>query len=116
MSEDDEREDVLIEHIARVLRAPEPTAPRFTERVMASARADSWNEVAPADVRSGAWSWWRRRRTIQFSVSPLRALVIAAGLAMFAVLADITVRHTSASGDRTNPAQTVASGSTASPD
>jgi hypothetical protein len=116
MSEHDEREDVLIEHIARVLRAAEPTAPAFTERVMLSARAHAQKGIALPAVRSDAWGWWRRRHTVQFSLSPLRALGMAAGLAMFAVIADITLRHINVSGDRTNTARTVASGSTASPD
>lgn len=111
MSEHDEREDLLIERISRVLRAPEPTAPYFTERVMAFTRADTWNEMAPPDPRSGARGWWRRRRTLELSLSPLRALVIAAGLAMFALLADIGVRHRNASDDRTAVARTALSAS-----
>jgi hypothetical protein len=117
MPDDDEREDALIEHVARVLCAPEPTAPRFTERIMALAHAP--DEMAAQEVRSSKAVWWRRRRTVELSLSPLGALAIAVGIGMFAVVADIADRHSNAAVDRTTDARVAASDShdaTAAPD
>ena len=104
MSEHDEHADVLIERISEVLRAPEPTAPRFTERVMASARADGRSHIAKQDQHTTARGWWRRRRTLQLSVSPIGALAIAAGIAMIAVVTEIVARRNGAA-DRSTVAR-----------
>jgi hypothetical protein len=41
-------------------------------------------------------SWWRRRRTVQLSLSPLGALAAVAVFSAFAVLGTISVRRSSA--------------------
>ena len=103
MSEHDEHVDALMEQIAEVLRAPEPAASDFTTRLMARAEADSRSALAQHAAVFGAHGWWRRRRTIRLSVSPLGALSIAAGLATFAVLANLAMHNTSAPLARTTP-------------
>jgi hypothetical protein len=96
MSEHDEHEDALMEQIAEVLRAPEPAALDFTTRLMARAEGDSRSALAPPAAVFGAHGWWRRRRTIRLSLSPLGGVSIAAGLATFAVLANLAMHDTSA--------------------
>jgi len=90
MSEQDDGKDVIIEHIADVLRAPEPTATDFTARLMAVAKA---MPPATADTRSKVGTWWTRRRTVQFSITPVGALTIAAGIALFAAFAGTSMRQ-----------------------
>jgi len=106
MSEHDEHEDLLMEQIAEVLRAPEPAASDFTTRLMACAEADSQSVLAQHAAVFGAHGWWRRRRTIQLSLSPLGAVSIAAGFATFAVLANLAMHDTSAPPARTTLAAT----------
>jgi hypothetical protein len=113
MSEHEERENVLIGHIAEVLRAPEPTAPDFTARLMAVVNAVSRSALALAGAQSGARAgarvWWRRRRTIQLSLSPLGALSLGAGLAALALVADLTMRGSRAPAERTTLASAATS-------
>ena len=101
MSEHDEREDGLIDGVAEVLRAAEPAAPDFTARLMAVVNAEARRAIALHDPISDACGWWRRRRTVRLSLSPLGALATAAGLAGLAVLGTITVRGWSAPPVRT---------------
>lgn len=111
MSEHDERENVLIEHIADVLRAPEPTAPDFTARLMALANGEPRSALAQPGAHAGARGWWRRRRIIHLSLSPLGALSIGAGLAALALFADLTMRHGSTPAARTTLAAAATSAS-----
>jgi hypothetical protein len=109
MSEHDECEDGLIDRVAEVLRAAEPAAPDFTVRLMAAVSAEALSTTAQQGPRRVARGWWRRRRTVQLSLSPLGALALAAGLAGFAVFADITMRASNAPVLRTAFGGTAAS-------
>lgn len=109
MSEHDEYEDGLIDRVAEVLRAAEPAAPGFTGRLMAAVNAEAQRATTQHGPRRVGRGWWRRRRTVQLSLSPLGALAIAAGLAGFAVFAGITMRESNAPVIRTALGGTAAS-------
>jgi hypothetical protein len=91
MSEHEDRDDGRIREVAELLRAAEPAAPDFTTRLMAVVNAEAGRAMAQRSR-----SWWRRRRTVQLSLSPLGALAAAAVLVAFAVLGTISVRRSSA--------------------
>jgi Glycogen recognition site of AMP-activated protein kinase len=99
MSENDDQRDELIDGVARVLRAREPTAPDFTSRLMAVLNPGAEYEMASRARVPGARSWWRRTRTLQLSVSPLGALAAATFVAAVALLGTRLTQYTAAQSD-----------------
>ena len=93
--ENDPRDDEFAERIAQPLRAPEILAPDFEARLMAQARA----EVARQHVVPRRTSWWTTRR--MYTMSPLAALALAAGIAVIAVTSTLALGRRAPSDART---------------
>jgi len=86
MPEHDDQDREFIERASETLRAPEALAPDFMSRLMASVRAESRTGARSLGEPAHAVPWWRRRRTIRLSLSPVGALALAAGLAAIALI------------------------------
>jgi len=80
-------DDVVIEQIARELRADVRVDPAFDARVMAQIRADGMPVRRRAALR-----WMLRPRTL--TLSPLGALALAAGFAGVVATSTLTLRRT----------------------
>ncbi len=80
---DDEKERRFIERIAGPMRAPERLRDSFEARVMLAAH----DAVGAGEPREPVTSlaWWRRPRTV--SVSPMRAMAMAASVLVAVLLA-----------------------------
>lgn len=83
----DAQDAAFLERVAGPLRSPEFLDEGFEERLMEKIRLEgSLHRSAP--FASGATSWWRRERVV--SVSPLRVLAVAAGLAAVIALSTLS--------------------------
>lgn len=91
-------DSAFIERIAKPLRAEAPLAADFMDRLDAAVRADSRAARRAHHEAHATTSWWRKRVTVQLSVSPIVGLALAAGLAAIAVVGAVALRAPGAAG------------------
>jgi len=92
MFKEDDEERAFIERIAKPLRAAEPLAADFMDRLAAAVRADGAAAPGAAHDAPTDVPWWRKRTTIRVSLSPIGGLALAAGLAAVVVLGALVFR------------------------
>src|SRR5438046_307818 len=88
-------DDAFVERIGRVLGAREQFDDHFEQTLIDAIRADRpLRRTIPRHVRPLTPAWWSTPATVR--VSPLRTVLLAAGVAAIAALGTLRLANTSA--------------------
>ncbi len=99
-------DDVFVERVARVLSTPERFGDEFEHALVEAIRADRpLRRTIPRRVRTLTPAWWSTPATVR--VSPLRAMLLAAGVAAIAGLSTLGLARQPADVAPARVAQTV---------
>ena len=83
-------DDAFVERVARVLGTPERFGDEFEHALVEAIRADRpLRRTIPRHVRTFTPAWWRTPATVR--VTPMRAVLLAAGVAAIAGLSTLSV-------------------------